>query len=133
MASANETKTAEATVETTENRVVDEDASVAVRRYFTIPGRDPFDEIEWELRDALIPGKDAPGLRAEERRVPEVLVADGDEHRRAEVLPRPHGLARARARVKQMIGRVVDTDRRAGAARAATSRARRRPRPSRPS
>ncbi len=31
-----------------------------VRRYFTIPGRDPFDEIEWELRDAFIPGKDKP-------------------------------------------------------------------------
>src|ERR671932_28637 len=30
------------------------------RRFFTIPGRDPFDEIEWELRDAFIPGKDKP-------------------------------------------------------------------------
>ena len=69
----------------------------ASQRYFTIPGRDPFDEIEWELRDALIPGQGRARLRAEGRRVPEVLVADGDEHRRAEVLPRPHGLARARA------------------------------------
>ena len=67
-----------------------EDASLAVRRYFTIPGRDPFDEVEWESRDAFIPGKDGPGVRPEGRRVPEVLVADGDEHRRAEVLPRPH-------------------------------------------
>ncbi len=70
--------------------------NVAVRRYFTIPGRDPFEEVEWEIRDALIPGKDEAGLRAEGRRVPEVLVADGHEHRRAEVLPRPHGLARPR-------------------------------------
>ena len=31
------------------NSVVDEDASLAVRRYFTIAGRDPFDEIEWEV------------------------------------------------------------------------------------
>ncbi len=38
-----------------------------------------------------------PDVRAEGRRVPEVLVADRDEHRRAEVLPRPHGLPRARA------------------------------------
>ena len=36
-------------------------------------------------------------VRAEGRRVPQVLVADGDEHRGAEVLPRPHGVARARA------------------------------------
>ena len=27
------------------NTVAREDASLAVRRYFTIPGRDPFDEI----------------------------------------------------------------------------------------
>jgi ribonucleoside-diphosphate reductase alpha chain len=42
------------------NTVVREDASLAVRRYFTIPGRDPFDEIEWETRDAFIPGKEKP-------------------------------------------------------------------------
>ena len=29
---------------------------------FTIPGRDPFDEIEWEIRDAFIPGKDKPAF-----------------------------------------------------------------------
>src|SRR5580704_8143168 len=42
------------------NAVVREDASLAVRRYFTIPGREPFDEIEWETRDAFIPGKEKP-------------------------------------------------------------------------
>src|SRR6185503_4327095 len=26
------------------------------------PGRDPFDEIEWETRDALIPGKNGPAF-----------------------------------------------------------------------
>ena len=29
------------------NVVVEETASIAPRRFFTIPGRDPFDEIEW--------------------------------------------------------------------------------------
>jgi hypothetical protein len=29
------------------NSVIDEDASLAVRRLFTIEGRDPYDEIEW--------------------------------------------------------------------------------------
>ena len=42
------------------------------------------------------PGPRRPGLRAARRRVPEVLVADRDEHRRAEVLPRPPLLAGAR-------------------------------------
>ena len=42
------------------------------------------------------PGQGQAGLRPEGRRVPEVLVADGDEHRRPEVLPRPPRLPRAR-------------------------------------
>ena len=72
-------------------------ASVTPQRFFTIPGRDPFDEIEWELAPRADPGQGRPGVRPEGRRVPALLVADGDEHRRAEVLPRPHELARARA------------------------------------
>src|ERR1700741_2706985 len=39
------------------NSVIDEDASLAVRRFLTIEGRDPYDEIDWEPRDAQIPGK----------------------------------------------------------------------------
>jgi ribonucleoside-diphosphate reductase alpha chain len=42
------------------NTVASEDASLAVRRYFTIAGRDPFDEVEWETRTAFIPGKEKP-------------------------------------------------------------------------
>ncbi len=41
------------------------------------------------------PRQGRAGLRAEGRRVPEVLEPDRDQHRRAEVLPRPHVLARA--------------------------------------
>ena len=40
------------------NTVVEDGADVGVDRFFTIPGRDPFEEVEWELRDAFIPGKD---------------------------------------------------------------------------
>jgi hypothetical protein len=42
------------------NTVVEAEASVAPRRYFTVEGVDPFDTIEWELRDAHIPGLDGP-------------------------------------------------------------------------
>jgi ribonucleoside-diphosphate reductase alpha chain len=42
------------------NAVSDAARTCGVRRYFTIPGRDPFDEIDWEFRDAFIPGKDRP-------------------------------------------------------------------------
>ena len=48
------------------NIVVDDAATVAPRRFFTIPGRDPFDEIDWETRDALIPGKGAPAFEQRE-------------------------------------------------------------------
>src|SRR3954451_6924669 len=42
------------------NTVSAPDRRLGVRRYFTIPGRDPFDEIDAETRDAFIPGKDKP-------------------------------------------------------------------------
>ncbi len=46
--------------EALKNTVVDPTRTCTVARYFTLPGRDPFDEIEWEIRDAHIPGKDGP-------------------------------------------------------------------------
>ena len=56
-------KTIEITEEQLENAVHRrcEDRS-ASSGYFTIPGRDPFEEIEWEVRDAFIPGKDKPAF-----------------------------------------------------------------------
>src|SRR5437660_9900533 len=54
------------------NTVVDKEASVAPRRYFTISGRDPFDEIEWELRLAHIPGKDGPAFEQKDGEFPKV-------------------------------------------------------------
>ena len=59
-------------------------------RFFTLPGVDPFDEVEWELRTAVIGNETRRGrLRAARRRDPGLLVAAGDQHRRVEVLPRP--------------------------------------------
>ena len=60
MASVEGTKTAENATEEYVNTVADKKADAAVKRYFTIPGRDPFEELEWELRDAFIAGKDKP-------------------------------------------------------------------------
>ena len=74
-----------------------------------------------------------PRLRAARGRVPGDLVAERDQHRRPEVLPRPARLPRARE-----LGQADDLPRRrarspAGAARAATSPPTRTPTPSRPS
>ena len=49
MASAKQAQTAEITAEEVANHVVDDAQNVAVRRFFTIPGRDPFEEVELSL------------------------------------------------------------------------------------
>ena len=59
------------------------------------PGVHPFDEIEWEARDARHRRSGQAGLRAARRRVPEELVPERDQHRRPEVLPRPARHARS--------------------------------------
>jgi len=60
MASVEQQKTVEIHPDQLVNRVVDDGASLGVRRYFTIAGRDPFAEVEWETRTAFIPGKERP-------------------------------------------------------------------------
>src|SRR6266571_4276842 len=110
MATADETtQTTQNTPETATNLVVDDGAQLGVRRYFTIPGRDPFDEVEWETRDAFIPGKDKPVFEQKGVEFPRFwsqtatnIVAQKYFRGRMSSPAREHS-------VKQMIGRVVDT------------------------
>jgi ribonucleoside-diphosphate reductase alpha chain len=91
------------------NTVVDEGASVAPRRFFTIPGRDPFEEIEWELRDALIPGKAGPAFEQRNVEFPK-FWSQTATNIVAQKYFRGRMASPDRERsVKQMIGRVVDT------------------------
>jgi ribonucleoside-diphosphate reductase alpha chain len=97
------------TAEEIVNRVVHEEASVAPRRYFTIPGRDPFEEIEWELRHAHIPGKDGPAFEQKDVEFPKFwsqtatnIVSQKYFRGRMSSPEREHS-------VKQMVGRIVDT------------------------
>jgi len=92
-----------------ENTVVDKAASLAVRRYFTIPGRDPFDEIEWEIRDAFIPGKEKPVFDQKDVEFPK-FWSQTATNIVAQKYFRGRMTSPERERsVKQMIGRVVDT------------------------
>src|SRR4051812_18135677 len=109
MASANEIQTAEPTDEAVANRVVDEAASVAVRRYFTIPGRDPFDEIEWELRDALIPGKERPVFEQKGVEFPKFWSQTATNIVAQKYFRGRMSSPERETSVKQMIGRVVGT------------------------
>src|SRR5213595_1372037 len=91
------------------NTVVDETASLAVRRYFTIPGRDPFDEIEWETRDAFIPGKDKPVFDQKDVEFPKFWSQTATNIVAQKYFRRSITTPERERSVKQTIGRVVDT------------------------
>src|SRR5205814_5190977 len=91
------------------NTVVDETASLAVRRYFTIPGRDPFDEIEWETRDAFIPGKDKPAFEQKGVEFPKFWSQTATNIVAQKYFRGRMSSPEREFSVKQMIGRVVDT------------------------
>src|SRR5213592_1139858 len=109
MATAREAQTHEIATDEVRNVVVDESARLGVRRYFTIPGRDPFDEIEWETRDAFIPGKDKPVFDQKDVEFPK-FWSQTATNIVAQKYFRGRMTSPERERsVKQMIGRVVDT------------------------
>ena len=109
MATAKEIETQAPATPVAENTVVDETASLAVRRYFTIPGRDPFDEIDWEIRDAFIPGKEKPVFDQKDVEFPK-FWSQTATNIVAQKYFRGRMTSPERERsVKQMIGRVVDT------------------------
>src|SRR6266516_52624 len=109
MASAKQIQTADTPVEKLENSVADEKASVAVRRFFTIPGRDPFEEIEWEVRDAFIPGKDKHACDQKAVEFPKFWSQTATNIVAQKYFRGRLGAPERESSVKQMIGRVVDT------------------------
>src|SRR5450830_1317630 len=108
MATAKETPL-EATDKELENVVVDAEASLGVRRYFTIPGRDPFDEIEWETRDAFIPGKEGAAFEQKGVEFPRFWSQTATNIVAQKYFRGKMGAPEREWSVKQMIGRVVTT------------------------
>src|SRR6059036_1809983 len=109
MASAEGTQNAAVATEEYVNKVADKTAGAAVKRYFTIPGRDPFEELEWELRDAFIAGKDKPVFDQKDVEFPK-FWSQTATNIVAQKYFRGRMTSPERERsVKQMIGRVVDT------------------------
>jgi ribonucleoside-diphosphate reductase alpha chain len=93
----------------TPETVVDEDAKLGVRRLFTIPGRDPFAEIEWEIRDAHIPGKDKPAFEQREVEFPKFWSQTATNIVAQKYFRGRLGSPERERSVKQMIGRIVTT------------------------
>src|SRR6185436_1834265 len=91
------------------NVVVEETASVTPGRFFTIPGRDPFDEIEWELRDAIIPGKDGPAFEQRNVEFPRFWSQTATNIVAQKYFRGRLSSPERESSVKQMICRVVDT------------------------
>src|SRR3954462_9999578 len=109
MASAKQLDTVEIADEQLANTVVEDSAGLGVRRFFTIPGRDPFDEIEWETRDALIPGKDGPAFEQKDVEFPKFWSQTATNIVAQKYFRGRMSSPEREQSVKQMIGRVVDT------------------------
>jgi ribonucleoside-diphosphate reductase alpha chain len=109
MASAKHAQTAETALDEVTNTVVANDQNVAVRRYFTIPGRDPFEEVEWEIRDALIPGKEKPVFEQKGVEFPKFWSQTATNIVAQKYFRGRMGSPDRESSVKQMIGRIVDT------------------------
>ena len=91
------------------NNVSAPDRRLGVRRYFTIPGRDPFDEIEWEVRDAFIPGKDKPVFEQKGVEFPKFWSQTATNIVAQKYFRGRMSSPERESSVRQMIGRVVDT------------------------
>jgi ribonucleoside-diphosphate reductase alpha chain len=91
------------------NTVVEDGATLGVKRYFTIPGRDPFDEIEWEVRDAHIPGKDKPAFEQKDVEFPKFWSQTATNIVAQKYFRGRMSSPERESSVKQMIGRVVST------------------------
>jgi ribonucleoside-diphosphate reductase alpha chain len=91
------------------NSVAKEDAALGVRRYFTIAGRDPFAEIEWETRDAFIPGKDKPVFEQKGVEFPKFWSQTATNIVAQKYFRGRMASPEREFSVKQMVGRVVTT------------------------
>ena len=104
-----EQKTTDHTIPEVVNTVLDGEAKLGVRRYFTIPGRDPFDEIEWEIRDATIPGRNGPAFEQRAVEFPKFWSQTATNIVAQKYFRGRLSSPERESSVKQMIGRVVDT------------------------
>ncbi len=91
------------------NVVADPSRTCGVGRYFTIPGRDPFEEIEWEIRDAYIPGKDGPAFEQRGVEFPKFWSQTATNIVAQKYFRGRLGSPERETSVRQMIGRVVET------------------------
>src|SRR5687767_12475153 len=91
------------------NAVSDAERRCGVGRSLTIPGRDPFAEIEWETRDAHIPGKDGPVFEQKGVEFPRFWSQTATNIVAQKYFRGRMSSPERESSVRQMIGRVVST------------------------
>src|SRR5688572_20860955 len=82
---------------------------LTVERRFTTPGVHPFDEVEWELRDAVIGDPDDPAFEQREVEFPATWSQNATNIVAQKYFRGPLGAPERERSVKQMIGRVSGT------------------------
>jgi len=79
-------------------------------RRFTRPGVDPFDEVEWELRTAIIEGPDGvPVFKQEGVEFPKFWSQQATNVVASKYFRGPLGTPQRERSLRQLISRVVDT------------------------
>ena len=84
---------------------------LAFKRHFIRDGLHPYDEVEWEMRDAVIPNYKEGGNAFEQRGVefPKAWSQNATNIVAQKYFRGPLGMPERESSVRQMIGRVVDT------------------------
>ncbi len=85
-----------------------------IERHFTREGVHPYDEIEWELRDAIIPGEAGNVFEQRGVEVPKFWSQTATNVVASKYFRGKLGTPQRETSVKQMVDRVVDTIARAG-------------------
>src|SRR3712207_4701809 len=85
------------------------DQALSVRRLFTQPGVDPFDSVEWELRDARIGHGDRIAFEQADVEFPKTWSQNATNIVAQKYFRGQLGSAEREHSVKQMIGRVAGT------------------------
>jgi ribonucleoside-diphosphate reductase alpha chain len=109
MATVEQAQVTEKAADEVVNTVVDAETSVAPKRYFTVPGIDPFEAVEWELRDAHIPGREGPTFEQKDVEFPKFWSQTATNIVAQKYFRGRMASPERERSVKQMIGRVVDT------------------------
>ena len=80
-------------------------------RYFTTEGRHPFEDVEWEIRDAVIPNYKEGGNAFEQRDVefPKTWSQNATNIVAQKYFRGTLGTPQRESSVRQLVGRVVDT------------------------